>query len=61
MVEVLIGLGVIVLVAWFFLGTAWAIFEEFDPLNWRLHLALLPLYFGLCILAYKIGSGVLGG
>ena len=61
MVEVLIGLGVIGLVAWFFLGTAWAIFEELDPLNWRLHLALLPLYFGLCILAYKIGKAVLGG
>ena len=61
MVEVLIGLGVIGLVAWFFLGTAWAIFEELDPLNWRLHLALAPLYFVTCNVAFVIGKAVLGG
>ena len=66
MVEVLIGLGVIAVVAWTIAGPPIAHNEYyiFERLTWLAHLALLPLYLialGISLIAaYAIGESIRG-
>jgi len=60
MVEVLIGLAIIGVFFWMVAGPAYLVTEVTDFFDWRLHVALLPWYFIIVIVAYKIGEAIRG-
>ena len=60
MVEVLIGLGVIGAFFWLIAGPAYLVIEFTDFFDWKLHVVLLPWYFIIVIVAYKIGEAIRG-
>ena len=61
MVEVLIGLGVLIIFGWVIAGIVWVMVEGLDLMSWRFHLAVFPWYVILLKFAYAIGSEWLRG